>query len=87
MANDTTRYTYHHIHPRGFVNECHMVRCSTDDERLAAEAEGFTRLTRADAIAHLRYINYENDAWGSNRAFGRMRLADIPTWAEVETYA
>ncbi len=77
------RFAYLHRHPRGFANECEMVRCATPAEVAEAEAAGFERLTRASAIAEIRYVTAENDAWGSNRAFGRGRFEEIPAWADL----
>lgn len=73
----TARNTYHHLHGRGFANECSIVRCETDAERESAEPEGYERITRAVLAGHIAHINAENDAWGSNRAFGRIRLATV----------
>lgn len=77
------RSTYYHRHPRGFANECEMVRCVTPAEVAEAEAAGFERLTRDAALAEIRWVNAENDAWGSNRAFGRASFAEIPAWADL----
>lgn len=77
------RFAYLHRHPRGFANECELVKCATLAEIAEAEANGYERLTRASAIAEIRYVNAENDAWGSNRAFGRARFEEIPAWADL----
>ena len=80
MATQTstaTRNTYYHLHPRNFANECNLVRCETALERESAVAEGYERLTRAELARHISHVNGENDAWGSNRAFGRIRLLDV----------
>lgn len=71
------RNTYHHLHPRGFVNECHIVRCESDQERTAAAQAGFERITRKDLARHVAHINDENAAWGSNRAFGAIHMAEL----------
>ncbi len=78
------RFAYLHRHPRGFANECELVKCATPAEIAEAEANGYERLTRASAIAEIRYVNAENDAWGSNRAFGRARFEEIPAWSELD---
>lgn len=85
QSNPTTatiRNTYYHLHDRGFANECSIIRCESDAERESAEAEGYERITRADLARHISYINAENAAWGSNRAFGRIRLVDVATSPE-----
>lgn len=80
------RYTYWHLHPRGFANECEIVRCATPAEVAEAEAEGFERLTRADALRHIAWVNLENASMGSGSPFGRIRLSEIPTWAESSDF-
>lgn len=69
----------YHNHPRDFANECVMVRATTPEEIDYVEMHDYEYLTQKEARAHLRFVNDENDAWGSNRAFGKMSLADIPT--------
>ena len=75
--------TYWHRHPREFANECNMVTATTKEQREDLDAMGYERLTRREALAEIKFVNAENDAWGSNRAFGVMRLAEI---AEHDTY-
>jgi hypothetical protein len=62
--------TYWHHHDRGFANLCTMVRAATKDEEQWLAAHGFERLTRKDAAAHARWVNGENEAWGSNSSAG-----------------
>lgn len=69
--------TYWHKHPRGFANECSLARCETDAEAEEAEAAGYRRLKRTEVAQHIRFLNIENDAWGSGRAFGIIRLDDV----------
>ena len=78
------RYTYYHRHPRQFANECSMLKASTAAQGADLRDQGYERLTVAQARRHLAWINAENDAWGSNRAIGIMRFADIPTVTEFE---
>ena len=49
--------TYHHLHPRGFANECSIVRCETPQERRDAELLGYERLTQRRLAAHIRFVN------------------------------
>lgn len=78
------RYTYYHRHPRNFSNECTMLKASTPEQMRDLAERGFERLTVVQARRHLSWINAENDAWGSNRAVGVMRFADIPSVTEFE---
>lgn len=71
--------TYWHRHPRGFANECDIVRAEGRDDANRLEEHGYDRLTRTKLAEHVRWINDENDAWGSNRAFGRISLKAITT--------
>ena len=71
------RKTYWHNHPRNFANECDMVTATTKEQREDLDSMGYERLSRKEALAEIRYVNAENDAWGSNRAFGVMRLAQV----------
>lgn len=76
--------TYWHRHPRGFANECSLFRAESDTEAQDLESEGYTRLTRREMSAHVRWLNDENDAWGSNRAFGRIVIKDVLTAPEYQ---
>mgnify|MGYP001582108301 FL=1 len=69
--------TYYHLHPRNFANECCGAYAETRDERDDLVHLGDERLTNQEMRRHLRWVNGENDAWGSNRAFGAMALATI----------
>lgn len=71
------RRQYWHIHPRGFANECYTYYAEQDHVSRALAHAGYERLTRRELVRHLAYVNAENDAWGSNRAFGPMRLSDV----------
>lgn len=74
--------TYWHRHPRGFANECDLVRSETPDQADTLIREGYDRLTRVELAEHVRWLNDENDAWGSNRAFGRISLKAVTSAAE-----
>ena len=76
------RYIYHD-HPRDFANECSLVAATTEAEREALKDAGYEYLTQAEARRHLRWMNGENDSWGSNRAFGTYRLDDIYGYADM----
>ncbi len=76
-------HRYYHLHPRQIANECALVRTATAAEAAEAEALGYERITRADAARHIRWINAENDTWGSGRASGAMRLEDASTAGEA----
>ena len=78
-----TRKTYWHKHPRGFANECDMLTATTKIQRDDLDSQGYERLSRKAALAEIKFVNAENDAWGSNRAFGVMRIATI---LEHDTY-
>mgnify|MGYP003396336434 CR=1 FL=1 len=82
------RYHYYHQHPRNFANECNLVKVLVGDKDSAdeAEAEGFDRLSRAEALRHISWINSENESWGSNRAIGVMRLLDVEDYESFATY-
>ena len=71
------RYAYFHRHPRNFANECSMLKASTKEQIEDLEAQGYERLSVAEAKRHLAWINAENSAWGSNRAVGVMRFTDV----------
>ena len=90
MATSTQaiRWTYYHHHPRNFANECNLVRVRAGDKDSAdeAEAEGYERLTRDEALKHIKWINGENDSWGSNRAVGVMRLIDVEPYESFADY-
>lgn len=82
--------TYWHQHPRGFANECDLVRADTVERAAELDAAGYQRLTRVRLSKHVRMVNGENDAWGSNRAYGRIVLRDVlyspeysAAWREV----
>jgi hypothetical protein len=75
-----TYMTYWHRHPRDFANECEMVKTSHLEEQEDLRSAGFHRRTRASMIEHLRWINRENESRGSNRAFGVMRISEVPTY-------
>ncbi len=72
-----TPITYWHRHPRGFSNECEPLRCETPADRRRAQQDGYERLTLAELRRHVRWLNAENAAWGSNRAVGRYHVAAI----------
>ena len=72
----------YHNHPRNFANECVMVLATTPAEVAYAEDRDYEYLTRAEARKHIRFVNAENDSWGSNRAFGKMGINDILTVAQ-----
>ena len=74
--------TYWHRHPRGFANECDLVRAETSDQADTLIREGYDCLTRVELAEHVRWLNDENDAWGSNRAFGRISLKAVTSAAE-----
>jgi hypothetical protein len=42
---------------------------------------GYIRLTLAELRRHVRHVNAENDAWGSNRAFGPIN--EIASYTEA----
>jgi hypothetical protein len=69
--------TYWHQHPRGFANECNLVRAETDDQADDLADRGYEQLTRGALRQHVRWLNDENDAWGSNRAFGRISVQAV----------
>lgn len=73
----TIRKTYWHKHPRNFANECDAYTANTRDQREHLEDLGYEQLSREDMRRHLRWVNAENAAWGSNRASGDMALARI----------
>lgn len=75
--------TYWHNHPRGFANECNLCYAETREEQHALEKLGYTRLTLAEVRAHIRWINAENDSWGSGRAFGRLSLDNIQSASDM----
>lgn len=62
--------TYWHKHSRGFANECSLLRAATPEEAHYLARDGYTRLTRTQAHAHVRWLNAENASWGSGRAVG-----------------
>ena len=68
------RKTYWHNHPRNFANECDMVTATTKEQREDLDSMGYERLSHKQALMEIRYVNRENDAWGSNRAFGAMSI-------------
>ncbi len=74
--------TYWHKHPRGFANECIALRAETNQDAEFLRECGFTRLTREELRRHVRWINAENDAWGSNNAFGRGSFRSIVSASE-----
>lgn len=45
--------TYWHKHPRGFANECDLVRADTPEEAAWLEAHGFERIARRNLARHL----------------------------------
>ena len=71
--------TYWHQHPRGFANECSIMRAETAADAEELESLGYERLTVERLRKHVRWLNDENDAWGSNRAFGRISITDVMT--------
>lgn len=80
--------TYWHKHSRGFANDCALYRADTTDQATRLDALGFTRLTREEARRHIRWLNAENAAWGSNRAVGdySFRALADPTHEEAWKY-
>ena len=68
------RTRYWHRHPRGFANECEAVATHTKAKELELYRAGYRNITRRELEQHIAWINHENDAWGSNRAFGKMEL-------------
>ena len=69
--------TYWHRHPRGFANECSIVRCETPEEKKYSAAFGYARINRKDLRSHVAWINAENESWGSSRAFGKISFESI----------
>lgn len=69
--------SYWHKHPRGFANECDIVRCDSPFHKPYLEDAGYTRITRNDLIKHIRWLNAENAAWGSNTAFSPITLDHV----------
>jgi hypothetical protein len=78
----TTRY--YHTHPRQFANECIYVRTVTEAERAEAERRDYERITRADLVRHIAWMNAENTAWGSGRAVGKYHL--VNAWTPEEAF-
>ena len=72
MAN-----TYWHEHPRGFSNECNVLRAETVEEADSLRKMGLQRLTVVELRNHINWINAENESWGSNNAFGKISLKAI----------
>lgn len=72
---------YYHYHPRNFANECCIVAATTPEERRLAENNGYEYITVTDLRKHIAWINSENDAWGSNRAFAKI------TWLNMKENA
>lgn len=79
--------TYWHRHPRGFANECSLARAETDQEAIDLQTQGYTRLSRKAPARHIRWVNAENAAWGSNRAFGPICLIDVLSAPDYATWA
>jgi hypothetical protein len=46
--------TYWHQHPRGFANECNLVRAETDDQADDLADRGYEQLTRSALRQHVR---------------------------------
>lgn len=86
MTSNATaqRHTYWHKHPRGFANECSITRCATAKQAAAAEKNGYERLTLTQLRQHISWVNEENAAWGSNRAFGAVSIKDVMHDAEYD---
>ena len=85
MTSRLSTATFWHRHPRDFANECDLVRATSQADRENLDAMGYNPLTKRAALAHIKWIKGENDAWGSNRAFGAMNLIAVPTLAEFLT--
>lgn len=69
--------TYWHQHSRGFANECSIYRADNETQEQDLMAAGYSNLTRREMADHVRWLNGENDAWGSNRAYGRISLKAV----------
>lgn len=74
--------TYWHLHPRGFANECSIYRAENELEETDLEAGGYERLTRREMERHIRWVNDENESWGSGRAFGKISIKDVVNSSE-----
>lgn len=72
-------HTFWYREPRGFANEIDICRIPAADTALqdAAEKAGYKRQSRTEITARIRWVNGENDAWGSNRAFGHINLQAV----------
>lgn len=70
--------TYWHKHPR-FANECYLFRCEREEDEQALRNLGYERLTVAELRRHVQWVNGENESWGSNRAFGRIKVEEVRT--------
>jgi len=81
-----TTKTYHHDHPRGFANECHIIRCESTEEQALAEGDGYERISRRELARHISWVNRENAAWGSGRAFGHISMDDVVNDPEYRFY-
>jgi hypothetical protein len=77
-----TPCTYWHSHPRGFANECGILRAETREQADALAADGWKRLTRAELARHIAWLNGEARAWGSNNGGSTYVLNDVLTSRE-----
>lgn len=80
---------YYAKSPRGFANEVHFIHAGTPEECQELEDAGFERITREQLRKQVSFVNYENDCWGSNRAFGRIPFAALtdPRHPEYVNYS
>ena len=78
------RTIYLHQHPRRFANECSVIRVRADDRDTVDYLThiGYTRLTAREMARHLRWVDGENGAWASGRAFGP--TGGLPTEISVD---
>ena len=75
------RMTYWHRHPRGFANECETVKTEHLEEQEDLRWTGYHKVSRETLVEHIRWINRENESWGSGRAFGVMRISEVPFYS------
>lgn len=73
----TTAATYWHRDNSGV---CRMYRADSADVEEYLYGSGYSRITLPALRRHIREMNAENDAWGSNRAVGPYDLKDIETF-------